>query len=297
MDSKIPSDDDFDQFLVDETERQNQANHFQELQVYADQLFDTEIQSRGIPHLTDEHGDVSMDKVIASTEDYISKNYDALLQEVLTVYPYLAEQQQSQMKIDEIIKMESLQIVTAQAIKQSGMLSRAKLITIQYLDRHRSGRSVEVPVRVKHQAIAGLLVHNGLDGNDPWITMLNETIPGKPFDPYSEDGISYMAEAMTKLVEIEEQQKFHDQIVAELSSVLQEYQPSETDTDDILDIKATIILEYVAATYRGQLISPSQRQANFDEVARKFGIGVDLSRRIVEYLNIQFPSVQADEVN
>jgi hypothetical protein len=88
----------------------------------------------------------------------------------------------------------------------------------------------------KKTILAANYVNGTIDADNPWFKVLNEVLPGEPFDPYDENDSRYIAEALAQQVEEEPTNEIIIEFTKEFLKLLDNAFAGDEDADNKINL-------------------------------------------------------------
>jgi hypothetical protein len=199
------SDKEFDDFLSQASEQDARER---ELEAYYRQLrqrLDVAILVHKLPRVIDadpEHQAVLQQDAV--------RQFEEVLRDLYRMHETKFDSQASE---DAFVTLRAKHFVALQALKQASWLEGAmRLIAAHDFEQQQApaGVTIEPNSEAKKRFIAYLLIGDQLEPGHPWITFMNNVIPGETFDPQSQDAEQYLVEALIAHTSLDEADQERD---------------------------------------------------------------------------------------
>jgi hypothetical protein len=223
------SEPDFDAFLRESVEMVDTADGIELLHLAAEEKILGALREHGVPLLVGEDAEerkISTEQFMIAfrieDEDYLYQTYleDPLLQAETDFEHYLTEHVKNRV----LSEYQSQQHLLA-----SGVLLIAAT-------EQPDAPSSELVTEQKKTILAANYVNGTIDADNPWFKVLNEVLPGEPFDPYDENDSRYIAEALAQQVEEEPTNEIIIEFTKEFLKLLDNAFAGDEDADNKINL-------------------------------------------------------------
>jgi len=277
--------DPFDKLLEDANAQEAEKQESEKVTNSLNDFFEVAMVAYELPRLVDASGNELPDEMSLKVEEY--KAYYRSLDDERLHY-------QSEEEFEHAINAAAEAAVRTQAMAQAALLARAKIVAISY-EYHVSHDPLynESAFESKKKFIALIVAGEGLDASEPWVTFLNQTIPGPALNFESQEDAHYLLEAFedhARQVEIKENNANLLKKLWEVMGIDHDGSKGATYVGEELEDTTKLI------RIAGKIMAVAMLQSNeveraqmIDEIIRETNLDQPTINTVIEFINENYP--------
>lgn len=267
---------DFDAFLQEAVQQSRKSDEAELFRITAEQEIVTALESRGVHMLVGLKGTAQEASTALFIEDLKARETDNIEQAYFT-----STSLQAEMGLNEYVKHTLKNLIIVEFHKQNSLIHSSLLImAMVQTDAEESTELHQILTHEKKRLIAKNIVQSTIQPGDAWYESMNEVIPGEAFDPATEDGQSYLAEALTQYAQGEALRLALSHAAPEIVRIaIDAFGDRDNDSrtiDTVINSAPIIVSEYLRGAsmgdaYADELTRSLNGPASFSQELKRFG--------------------------